>query len=498
MNSFISLILFCLALGVLVTIHELGHFLTAKAFKVYCSDFSIGFGYKILKIGRKDPTEKKSSLFFINRKNPKAETTFSLGIVPLGGYVGMLGEDDNEILKERPDLKGRSIEDIVFYKKLVVMFAGIFMNFVLAWVIFFISASCFEQVGYDYINVLGINDSSVIAQTITTDYDGKEPLKFTDPIKNEEGKSEQYYILIISQLSSTDNKRVTINDPKVPLKIVGNENKYALILDTNSLSLNDTDYSKSFKIVLTEETKNDAGESVYYPKLTEKNAYQFYTLSASDVINPSKICVSKEDVAAESNDINGFLHLKVNSDKEFNRVGFGMHTYKYWNGMNSFGVASKQWWNSTTVIGKTIASLFYSGETWGQVGGPVAIFSQTTTILSNYPFYYYLNSWGMISVNLALFNLLPFPGLDGWQILVTLIEASVNGVKKSKYKKEAKNKIKPQLDSKEIDVGEKEENNGYKDWKIPAKMKNIVSYLGLGLLFALMAVIFIKDIIGLF
>ena len=40
----------------------------------------------------------------------------------------------------------------------------------------------------------------------------------------------------------------------------------------------------------------------------------------------------------------------------------------------------------------------------------------------------YLRTWGMISVNLALFNLLPFPGLDGWQILVEIIEGSVNGI----------------------------------------------------------------------
>ena len=46
----------------------------------------------------------------------------------------------------------------------------------------------------------------------------------------------------------------------------------------------------------------------------------------------------------------------------------------------------------------------------------------------------YLRTWGMISVNLALFNLLPFPGLDGWQILVEIIEGSVNGIKRIGYK----------------------------------------------------------------
>ena len=52
-NTWLGLLLFFVGLGLLVTIHELGHFIAAKSFKVYCSDFSIGFGPKIVKIKRK-------------------------------------------------------------------------------------------------------------------------------------------------------------------------------------------------------------------------------------------------------------------------------------------------------------------------------------------------------------------------------------------------------------------------------------------------------------
>ena len=54
LNTMLSILLFLIALGVLVSIHELGHFIAAKSFKVYCSDFSIGFGPKILKLKRKN------------------------------------------------------------------------------------------------------------------------------------------------------------------------------------------------------------------------------------------------------------------------------------------------------------------------------------------------------------------------------------------------------------------------------------------------------------
>ena len=79
MDNFLSLLMFIIAFGVLITIHELGHLITAKMFNVYCSDFSIGFGYKILKIVRDDPDEKnvvwvyKSSL-----KDLKKDTDFTI------------------------------------------------------------------------------------------------------------------------------------------------------------------------------------------------------------------------------------------------------------------------------------------------------------------------------------------------------------------------------------------------------------------------------------
>ena len=62
-------------LGVLVSIHEAGHLSMAKAFNVYCFEYSIGFGPAI-----------------IHKKRKKGETYFSVRVLPLGGYVSMYGE----------------------------------------------------------------------------------------------------------------------------------------------------------------------------------------------------------------------------------------------------------------------------------------------------------------------------------------------------------------------------------------------------------------------
>ena len=75
LNFILNLVLFLVSLGVLITIHELGHLMTAKLFNVYCMEFSIGFGPKLFKY-----------------KKPGRETTYSLGLIPLGGYVMMYGE----------------------------------------------------------------------------------------------------------------------------------------------------------------------------------------------------------------------------------------------------------------------------------------------------------------------------------------------------------------------------------------------------------------------
>ena len=68
MQTLINIVVFILILGIVVLIHELGHFITAKSFGVYCSEFSIGMGPKIF-----------------SRK--KGETEYEIRALPIGGFV---------------------------------------------------------------------------------------------------------------------------------------------------------------------------------------------------------------------------------------------------------------------------------------------------------------------------------------------------------------------------------------------------------------------------
>ena len=112
---------------------------------------------------------------------------------------------------------------------------------------------------------------------------------------------------------------------------------------------------------------------------------------------------------------------------------------------------------SSTLIVRALGTLF-TKETWESMGGIVAIGFVSSQTLENFGFGQFLYLWGALSVNLAIVNLLPFPGLDGWQLLVLAIE--------SIFRK-----------------------------KIPNKVKTIVSIVGLALLFTFMIVIVVKDII---
>lgn len=113
----ISLIAVIILLGVLIFIHELGHFLVARFSGVGVVKFSLGFGPKI--IGKKI-----------------GETEYVLSWIPLGGFVKLLGESEDETLP--PEDEKRSFLKQATWKKMLIVFAGPFFNFLLAMVIFII------------------------------------------------------------------------------------------------------------------------------------------------------------------------------------------------------------------------------------------------------------------------------------------------------------------------------------------------------------------------
>jgi regulator of sigma E protease len=108
---FISIVVFLLLLSVLVLVHELGHFLAARAFGIKVKEFGLGLPPRA--IGWK-----------------RGETIYSLNWIPLGGFVSLFGEDDQEN-------RGKgSFGSVNRLKRLVVLIAGVTMNFLLGLLVF--------------------------------------------------------------------------------------------------------------------------------------------------------------------------------------------------------------------------------------------------------------------------------------------------------------------------------------------------------------------------
>ena len=101
-----GILYFVILLSVIVIIHEGGHLLTAKLFKVYCYEFAIGMGPKLI-----------SKQF--------NETVYSIRLLPLGGYVAMAGENDgmNEVYKDIEVPYERTITGVAAWKKIIIMLA---------------------------------------------------------------------------------------------------------------------------------------------------------------------------------------------------------------------------------------------------------------------------------------------------------------------------------------------------------------------------------------
>ena len=108
----INIIKIAFLLGFLVTIHEGGHFLMAKLFKIKVEEFSIGFGPRII------------------TKQGK-ETLYSISLIPFGGYVRMLGEE------ERSD-DPRSFNNSKLWKRMMVVLAGPIVNICFALLVYFV------------------------------------------------------------------------------------------------------------------------------------------------------------------------------------------------------------------------------------------------------------------------------------------------------------------------------------------------------------------------
>ena len=111
-----AIVPFVILLGILIFVHELGHFLVARWCGVRVEVFSLGFGKKLL-------TYKKG------------DTTYALSLIPLGGYVKMFGEQNGEGISEEDKKVSFTHKNV--WQRIAIVLAGPLMNFFFAILVFF-------------------------------------------------------------------------------------------------------------------------------------------------------------------------------------------------------------------------------------------------------------------------------------------------------------------------------------------------------------------------
>lgn len=406
LSIILYVLLFLVFLSVLIIIHELGHLAAAKAFNVYCLEYSIGMG---------------PLLFKHKRKN--GETQFSLRAIPFGGYVSMYGE--GVTLPEGVTVdESRSLNGVKAWKRAIILLAGVTMNAVLALVFFFVS-NCFPQEAL-YRNSANIAESSIASEAGLED--GMifkiETLTYVDSVTNEE---KSVYLL---------DKETTVDGDDTVY--------YATVLNYEKLSnFKQRDLADYLYIYPLE------GEDILFSSVLDPATVNFVNIHFTSQVRGEKELVDST-----------VYDVKVNVvDGKYASFGASLY-YEKWT--DDFPTITKNTFKNfgecSVVLFKAIGDLITKPSSWSQVGGIIAVGFETTSVLQNFGFGKFLFYWGFISVNLAIFNLLPFPGLDGWQLLVLIVESITRK-------------------------------------KIPEKVKNIVSFVGIALLLALMAVIVVKDLI---
>ncbi|MDR1697518.1 MAG: RIP metalloprotease RseP [Erysipelotrichaceae bacterium] len=420
LNTILNILLFFVSLGVLVTIHELGHFISAKAFNVYVQEFALGFGPKIF-----------------SRTGKGKETKFSLRMIPLGGYCAMVGETEGvEVDPSIP--KERYLTSKKKWQQGIIFGSGIALNFLLAIILFLVANLAFPQRQLFYYSTQD-NTKMILPLVVNDD----SPFK-SQGIKTYDG--------ITSKIILHNNNEFFILDEKSPATTKdGIEATYAVALDFSQYDSKLDDLSP---ILLFYGLRDD--ETINFGDVRTIEQLKTFTITLTFATGKENFDMKQPFVLQDDALVVKELPPTVIDNTTNKKLGLACYIHSYYLGVDGISKSFKDFGEGFTLIGRTIVGLFI-GQGWDTVGGPIAIFNTTSSVLSDMGFGYYLWLWGLISVNLGLFNLMPFPGLDGWSILVTIIE-------------------------------------GISRKKIPAKIKNAVQTVGMVLLFTLMIFVVIKDI----
>nr|MBR6777977.1 site-2 protease family protein [Clostridia bacterium] len=361
----------------MVTIHEFGHYVAGKILGFKINEFSVGFGPAILK-----------------KRSKKTGELFALRVIPLGGYCAFDGEDEAEDApketpteepfaemaetpneggmvesteekpsEEYPEPKGERFNNQPPWKRIIVLIAGATMNYLLALVLII---SMFAFIGRPVYQIVKEEPKEGASQGAVQTYE--EGLQTGDTVLKINGKT---VYLITDWQSALDGKKK------------GEEVKVVVLRGGEK---------KTVAVTLYEDAK--------VKSMNDNNAI-FYSLGIA--YRETVIDESGNEVLKTTR--GGALAPMTVKDGFFETLG------------NSFAYS----WKIGGTVLRSLGELLTGKLGMDAVGGPITTIKVTSQAASS-GWLSFLNIAALIGVNLAVFNLLPVPALDGCKVIFCIIE----------------------------------------------------------------------------
>lgn len=372
--------------GVMILVHELGHFVFAKIFKVAINEFSIGMGPKIFSKKLKDGVQ------------------YSLRAFPIGGFVAMEGETEES---ENPN----SFDKKPAYQRFIIVSAGAIVNIIVAIIIVFFLSVTSPYFGTTTIASFDVEEyQGLYKDDIVVSIDG-EAVTTVDELKNAivNRPSEPLDVLVNRNGEEVLVKDVTFPTEKIDDKTLGKMNFF---LKNDSLSIQIFQV-ESFQGL----TQNDIIVSVDGEKISSHNKLSYTIMLQGN--KPIDILVNR---GGEEVLVKGVTFPTIEKDG----FVYGDMNFKVFGEKRTFGSVIKNTYHTSLstvrMIWDSIIGLITGKFGFKQISGPVGVTGAMVDVARKDGLRSFLFLVSVISMNLGVFNLLPIPALDGGTLLFTGIE----------------------------------------------------------------------------
>lgn len=417
---FNEILYFVITIGILVFVHEFGHFAAAKLSGMRADVFAIGFGYRLF------GWNKITGFTFgelAKDFDGNGNTDYRLCLLPLGGYVkipGMVDESgDTSFADKEPqpyEFRAKSVP-----KKVFVITAGVLMNLILAYLIFF-GSNFFVGKTYTKTTTIGfVEPGSPAAKAGFMEHDkiltinGKQ-VSFWEEVRNE---------VFINTMGQNIQVEVLRNNQKVVVpvdrKLIPQDESKGLFLPTENL-----------RPVIAEIVKNSPAQAA---KLKDNDVLL--------AINGTSLNSIKQTIETIASNKSQAVTITVLRDKDTvnlsatpgtdGKLGIMLGGYAFLGQTERItqGFMGSIVHGATDLV-KTVNLTFvmfkrvFTGDiAFGKAfGGPIKI-AQFAAKSADNGISSFLMFIGLLSLSLAILNILPIPALDGGHLVMILIEGMI-------------------------------------------------------------------------